>query len=338
MTMTSDTDRGIGVAYAGFGRRVGAYLIDTLLAIVFGGLLGFAAALAEPALLADDDLRFDLAMMALVFLVTVLMESSGLQGTPGKLALGLKVTDLTGQRIGFWRAALRYVAEVLNSLTLGVGYLMAAFTDRRQALHDIVAGTLIVHRDAEATRIAAAGPGNPLSGWAITGLALLAMLPTAAIIAAIVVPAYDEYQVRAQVIEGLTLASIHKTAVAEAWLTSPLEFDEIHTATVGDGLPISGRYVASIEIDTGAVVIEFGGEAAAVLQGRVLTLVPAVDEHLAIGWACGYGSPPEGFAAIFEDSGQFTDVPDEYLPGICRHGDAGDPLDDALQAPDAIRI
>ena len=336
--MTSDPGRGVGVTFAGFGRRVGAYLIDTLVAIVCGGLLGFIATLIEPSILAEGDLRFDLAMMAIAFLVTVLMESSGLQGTPGKLALGLKVTDLTGRRIGVWRATLRYVAEVLNSLTLGVGYLMAAFTDRRQALHDIVAGTLVVHRDAEAAAIAIAGPGRPLSAWGIAGLALLAVIPTAAMIAAIVVPAYDEHQVRAQVIDGLTLASAHKTAVAEAWLTSPLEFDEINTATIGDGLPASGRYVASIEIDTGAVVIEFGGEAAGVLQGRVLTLVPAVDEHLAIGWACGYGTPPDGFEAIFDEAGQFTDVPDEYLPGICRHGDDDQALDDSVQESEAIRI
>jgi uncharacterized RDD family membrane protein YckC len=337
--MASDGVTTTRIGYAGFGRRVGAYLLDTLLAIVVGGLLGFAAAVLDPSLLAEGDLRFDLAMMTLVLLVTVLMESSRLQGTPGKLALGLKVVDLEGQRIGVWRAAARYLAEMLNSLTLGVGYLMAAFTERRQALHDIVAGTLVVHRDTEAAAICAAGPGRSLSGWAIGGLAALAVIPTAGMIAAIFVPAYDEHQVRAQVIEGLTLASAHKTAVAEAWLTSPLEFDEITTATIGDGLPTSGRYVASIEIDTGAVVIEFGGEAAEVLQGRVLTLVPAVDEHLAIGWACGYGRAPAGFEAIFDDAGQFTDVPDEYLPGICRQRDDADALEDVTeQAPEAIQI
>jgi len=66
--------------------------------------------------------------------------------TPGKLALGLRVTDLDGRPTGFWRASARYVARILSNLTLGAGYLMVAFTARKQALHDLVAGTLVQRR------------------------------------------------------------------------------------------------------------------------------------------------------------------------------------------------
>ena len=74
------------------------------------------------------------------------MEYSPKQATLGKLALGIKVTTLNGERISFVRASGRYFAQVLDVLTLYVGYLFAAFTERRQALHDMVAGTFVVHR------------------------------------------------------------------------------------------------------------------------------------------------------------------------------------------------
>ncbi|HEY7862172.1 MAG TPA: RDD family protein [Thermoanaerobaculia bacterium] len=71
-------------------------------------------------------------------------ESSQWQATLGKRALSLRVTDLAGRRISFGRAVARQFAEVLSWLTLTIGFLMAGFTRRRQALHDMVAGTLVI--------------------------------------------------------------------------------------------------------------------------------------------------------------------------------------------------
>jgi uncharacterized RDD family membrane protein YckC len=59
------------------------------------------------------------------------------------MALGLKVTDLTGRRISFARASGRHFAKIISGMTLYVGYIMAGFTDRHQALHDIIAGTVV---------------------------------------------------------------------------------------------------------------------------------------------------------------------------------------------------
>ena len=72
------------------------------------------------------------------------MESSAKQATVGKMALGIIVTDLDGRRIGFGRATGRYFAKILSALTLGIGFLMAGFTERKQALHDMVASCLVV--------------------------------------------------------------------------------------------------------------------------------------------------------------------------------------------------
>jgi uncharacterized RDD family membrane protein YckC len=72
------------------------------------------------------------------------MVSSLNQATLGKMAMGIKVTNLDGGRIGFGRAVAREVARLLSFITFMIGYLMAAFTERKQALHDKVVGTVVV--------------------------------------------------------------------------------------------------------------------------------------------------------------------------------------------------
>jgi uncharacterized RDD family membrane protein YckC len=81
------------------------------------------------------------------WLYFALLESSKLQGTLGKAALNIRVTDLDGRRISFGRATGRHFGKWLSGLTLLIGYLIQPFTRRRQALHDLLAGTLVVRRD-----------------------------------------------------------------------------------------------------------------------------------------------------------------------------------------------
>ena len=72
------------------------------------------------------------------------LESSSRQATLGKMALGLKVTDEYSRRITFARASARYFSKILSRMVFFVGYIMAGFTARKQALHDMIAGTLVV--------------------------------------------------------------------------------------------------------------------------------------------------------------------------------------------------
>jgi uncharacterized RDD family membrane protein YckC len=72
------------------------------------------------------------------------LESSSRQATLGKMALGLKVTDEYGNRISFARVSARFFSKILSRMLLMVGYIMAGFTARKQALHDMLAGTLVV--------------------------------------------------------------------------------------------------------------------------------------------------------------------------------------------------
>jgi len=76
----------------------------------------------------------------------VLFESSPARGTLGKIALNLFVGDVHGDPISYRRAAFRYLFKIFSTLLLGLGWFMAAFTPRKQALHDVMAGTLVLRR------------------------------------------------------------------------------------------------------------------------------------------------------------------------------------------------
>jgi uncharacterized RDD family membrane protein YckC len=73
-----------------------------------------------------------------------LMESSSRQATLGKMAVGIKVTDMNGQRISFLNATGRYFGKIISGAVFMIGYIMIIFTEKKQGLHDIMAGTLVV--------------------------------------------------------------------------------------------------------------------------------------------------------------------------------------------------
>jgi hypothetical protein len=101
--------------------------------------------MAHQAGLTSNSAWLDIALESLVwFPYFVLFTASSWQATPGKRAFGIKVTDLEGRRINVGRSFFRYLASFLSALALFVGYFMVPFTRRRQALHDFIAGTLVV--------------------------------------------------------------------------------------------------------------------------------------------------------------------------------------------------
>ena len=155
------------VAYAGFWLRVLAYLIDTIVLGVFAVpiVIGAAMALGIGGMIANLPRNQDpfingmppafALFMALciclgvfgTWLYFAILESSEWQGTAGKKALGLVVTDMAGQRISFMRATGRHFGKIVTSLIpLGIGYAMAGFTQKRQALHDMIASCLVLRR------------------------------------------------------------------------------------------------------------------------------------------------------------------------------------------------
>ncbi len=128
-----------------------------------------------------------------------LMESSSHQATLGKMALGIKVVDRDGGRLSFAHALGRWFAAALSYLTLYIGFLLAAFTHNKQALHDMVAGTFVVDRWAytEFPERQQRGLGGCAIAFAI-GMVLLIGLVVVSIVAAVALPAYQQYTARAQ--------------------------------------------------------------------------------------------------------------------------------------------
>ena len=75
-----------------------------------------------------------------------LFESSERQATPGKMAVGIKVTSTNGQRISFLNATGRFFGKIISGMLFGFGYIMILFTEKKQGLHDLMAGTLVVKK------------------------------------------------------------------------------------------------------------------------------------------------------------------------------------------------
>ena len=146
--LSSDGD--VTPTYAGFWVRFCAYVIDTVVVTLGGGILGIIIGLAA-GLVSPDILLipvFDILTGLVGALASaayfVFMHSSSKQATLGKMAMGLKVTDLDGERIGVGKAFLRLIGTFVSGVLLMIGYLMVAFTERKQGLHDKIAGTLVV--------------------------------------------------------------------------------------------------------------------------------------------------------------------------------------------------
>jgi uncharacterized RDD family membrane protein YckC len=145
------------VDYAGFWRRVVAQIIDAL-AVNFCLLpvrLAMGLGVVPPRIhfhhLFNLDspylqtyMLYDWVIVIVWWLYSTLMESSRIQATLGKMALGIIVTDENGNRINFGRATGRHFAKVLSLLMLFIGYMMAGWTKKKQAAHDMIAGTLVI--------------------------------------------------------------------------------------------------------------------------------------------------------------------------------------------------
>jgi len=155
------------VVYAGFWVRFLAFLIDNavigigfvliLIPLIFlTGLGGFIGEIHPNEDMNDVGIFMLFGLLFLAATVSLLwtwlyhalMESSEWQATVGKRLLGLVVTDMAGQRVSFGRATGRHFAKIItNMVPAFIGYIMAGFTERKQALHDMLAGCLVLRRN-----------------------------------------------------------------------------------------------------------------------------------------------------------------------------------------------
>lgn len=157
--MEMENEDYLELPYAGFFSRFVAFILDYLLISL---ILSFMIAIFMPANFAiqgpetmeyDEEYIRDLTDAAGPFLwifyvvwwlYNAILHASRWQATLGKRAMGIIVTDLEGNRIGFGKATLRFAGKIISTFIFFLGYVLAAFTSRRQALHDMIGGTIVL--------------------------------------------------------------------------------------------------------------------------------------------------------------------------------------------------
>ena len=144
--------------YAGFWWRLLAYFIDGIIVYVLtfipsliifvplSILSSYSNNYGYKLIFSLFTIIISLLIGLLVFCYNAWFESSKYQATPGKMLLGIIVTDETGNRVSFKKALLRNISKVISGLIIYIGFIMAAFTEKNQALHDIIAKTLVLKK------------------------------------------------------------------------------------------------------------------------------------------------------------------------------------------------
>jgi uncharacterized RDD family membrane protein YckC len=326
--------------YAGFWNRFAATFIDGLVIIVVEILL--LTVLPTTGAMA---VVLPILILVLIWLYEALMVSSAHQGTLGKIAVGIKVTDLAGERIGFGRATARFFGKLIGYfagtivillgawLIGGIGavlfgligtvvilgsFLIAAFTVKRQALHDIVASCLVVQKDT----VAGTEPVGVMKGvgWAIILSVALTMIPVFGAIFASLFLGLGALSMLGGLgggslgggdaaMDGPDPAMVAKLSLYSA--VGPKMVVEQYAQTHEGNLPASLEQIseaglpaefvdsdATITIENGEVVLTFTQPEP--IAGRSLAITPSTGDGGLMEWQC-----------------RNRDLPEEFVPSEC---------------------
>lgn len=261
-------------------------------------------------------------------------DASPWQATPGRRALSLKVCTVDGERLSPGAAFVRALAREVGMPLFALGALPFLWTRRRQAAHDLLAGSVVVLERVAPSVAASAAPerGLPRGGWVLILHVATAVPITIGLWLAL--PSIERFFAAQEVVMARVEAGNLQDEVTERYDEGEA-LDDIHSEPAGETLDKStadsGEPPLPAWLDTethtaaingGAVVITFLPTAAEPLRGKHLVLMPAIAEDGTLDWACGRASAPDGHVPHRADYASLTDIEDEYLPPDCRPADA----------------
>jgi len=159
-----------------------------------------------------------------------------------------------------------------------------------------------------------------------TLIELMIVVAIIGILAAIAIPAYQDYTIRSQVSEGLTLAAAAKAAVAESFSNSGVPpADRTAAGMSATDTDTSGKYVTGVDVANGVITITYGNEVNGVINGETMTLTPYESADLSVAWRCGFADAPTGTVELGTAAGAATayvapsaGMLEKYLPAACR--------------------
>jgi uncharacterized RDD family membrane protein YckC len=281
--------------YGGFWRRFAAAILDLFIVALPMTVLSIIVALITGPMSRATAITH-LSIPVVLWLYFAIMESRRAGATVGKRVFGLRVADLAGERISFFRASARFFSKIFSVLSLGFGFLAVPFTRRKQALHDAVTGCLVLRWEATAADLKQHGFAQPLTAGRIVALVLAAVLaPAAAAGTAVAVPFYQDYLVRSKLKDAIEIgraATFNVTAYMLQHKVMPRSLEEAR-ATVS-----SPHLREAVITRNGTIVLTLAIDK---LDGKRVAFVPSTQKQEKLVWTC-----------------TSDEIAQRYLPRQCR--------------------
>lgn len=267
--------------YAGFWERFAAVILDGILLnlisfpLAFGiGLVMGIGGMTNDDLLTATGWAVSLTVSAAYFIV---MESGEQGATFGKRLLKIRVLDVEGNRISKGRALGRWISHALSDITLGIGYLVQPFTAKKQALHDLASGTIVVRTGKDN------GAGAVV---AIVVGAFFFIVFVIGILAAIAIPAYQDYVAKAKVYHALDTGKAAAHAV-EGYLNQTGRIPASIAETNINIPPNADISDILVNPETGEIQLVFSDSMPSTIAGKYINLTPSQADSGMITWKCG---------------------------------------------------